>query len=158
MNKVILVLCLLIPVGTILFVAAPAASAQPAASEVEAIDRLFKASGNEYARIGEKKDVFVVQAGSSSFYFSGGSGNLIGFSIIAKKENFKRTVDSLAACLTQNGNMDFMKLFLDDEGALAIRFERPLDSLGEKEFKFLVGQLIGAEAESREKLKAYLTK
>lgn len=127
--------------------------AQKAKTDSAKIDSFFKKSGINYLT---GKDIWIVKAGEADHVFAVGEGYLVGFVVLAKKENINFTVQSLTEMLKFNGDVDSAKIRINDEGHVEMGVEATVRLLDQKEFNVLVNQLLAATELANTRLKPFL--
>ncbi len=83
---------------------------------------------------------------------------MVGAVVIAPKGSYKTSTEALTKFLRACSDYDFVKLLIDDDGDLGLRFDSRWRLLDQKEFNELLRQLFAADNEIRRDIQPYLVK
>lgn len=143
------VLCVLTSVAV-------AQKSKPQAADGAKIQQFLKQSRYKVNKV--EKDLWTLQNGDVSAVVTVASPDVLIFSIIAEKQEFKANTESLSEMLRVAGNADYVKLVLDKDDSLVLRTETKLVSLTQKNFDELVDQIFAVTEMTLQKLGPYLIK
>ncbi len=119
------------------------------------VDGFFKKSGINYLT---GKGIWIVKGGELDHVFAVGEGYLVGFVVLAKKDNISFTTESLTEMLKFNGDVDSVKIRINDEGHVEMGFDATVRLLDQKEFNILVNQLLAATELANKRLQPFFIK
>jgi hypothetical protein len=122
-------------------------------TDADRVEQMFKNAGLTYTR---KADIFVSDQNSRRFIFALNKNVLVGFSVMATKGSFQSSAAALQSFLQASYKFDYVKMVIDEDGDLSVRFDYSIRVRDQKEFENIVHQLMNAEGDIRKDIQPYL--
>jgi len=136
-------------------VPAAAQTATPPKADIDKVERLFKGSSVKYLR---GDGVWIVKGENDDFIFSTGEGTLVGFVTVAPKDKIKLSMEALTEILKIQDEADSVRFAIGENGNLRLVLDERLRLVDQKEFDFLVNQLIAVSDLAKKRLQPYFVK
>ena len=122
-------------------------------TDADKVEGFFKNSGVEYIN---RSGAWLVKRQTTVYFFGVNEGILVGGVILAKKANIRMTAESLSEMPRINHKLDFLKVVIDDDGDVGLRFDARIRLLDQKEFNLLLDQLFAGSTTATKTLQPYL--
>ncbi len=121
-------------------------------TDSDKIELFLKKSGINYLT---GKGIWIVKDGETDHIFAVGEGYFVGFVVLAKKDDIKFTTESLTEMLKFNGEVDSVKIRINDKGHVEMGVDATVRLLDQKAFNDLVNQLLAATKLADARLKPF---
>jgi len=130
-------------------------AAKPAAA-TDKIGGFIKKSGFKYTEF--KKGVWTVDSEHGPILIGGGDDFVVIFMIVAKKDSFRVTEQSMVEMLKLSGDLDFLEMNLDEAGDLSVRAEAKVKLMDQKLFEEALQRVVSGYAEAAARLAPFVIK
>jgi hypothetical protein len=140
---------------TFLSVNAINAQAKSQISLEGSVGEYLKASDYKYEKLNanawavELENEYVLVGAQNDFFLAG--------VVVAKKAQFRPTVESLTELLKLSHELDFMKVGIDADGDIFVRFEQKGKTMSKQEFYDTVERVASSAQTTRSRIKSYIS-